>query len=357
VLPKRLWSRVVAFRLGLLAVPRDTRIAVVVAAWIFVALVAYLVASAIWHEHLSRQAIAVGALLAIAAVTFFFFGFGGAKAIAAGLAFLTPLVLFGGGTLRADALLPEGPAPRGALVGCPPLPDEDEYEFDGQIAATDFPYAHLRAATEFGAQILARYPADCELGFKGYCIGEPARDWRFDAPDPIWFVHAGKDGYIASADVKASPPPPRLLEENCHGSRPPPNRPEITSPVGKRISGRVEITAAVPHAAIVGFAVYYEEVPGRPTTADWHRIDLDVDTADGIAAAWESRSVPGQSKTTPAPVTLAAVPCLGLEFPAEDLDTRAYLVANRGGSGDRSLTPPPWTLEDARVLACENEER
>lgn len=86
-------------------------------------MVAYLVASAIWHEDLSRQAIAIAALL-----------------------------------------------------------------------ATDFPYAHLRAATEFGAQILARYPAECELGFNGYCIGEPAQDWRFEAPDPIWFVHAGNPG-------------------------------------------------------------------------------------------------------------------------------------------------------------------
>jgi hypothetical protein len=355
VLPKRLWSRVVTFRQRLLALPTDTRIAIVVAGWIFVALVAYLVASAIWHEHLSRQAIAVGALLAIAGLTFFLFGFGGAKAIAAGLAFLTPLVLLGGGTLRADALLPEGPAPRGALVGCPPLPDESE--FVGNIAETDFPYAHLRAETELGAQILARYPADCELGFSGYCIGEPAQDWRFNAPDPIWFIHAGKEGYIASADVKTSPPPEGLLEENCHRSRPAPNRPEITSPVGKRISGRIEITAAVPHAAMVGFAVYYEDDPGRPSSARWHRIDLDVDTADGIAATWESRSVPGQSNPTPAPVTLAAVPCLGLEFPAQAWDTKAYLVANRGGSGDRSLAPPPGTLEDARVLACENEER
>lgn len=327
----------------------------VVAGWILVALVAYLVASVVWHEDLSRQAIAIAALLAIAAVTFLFFGFGGAQSIAAGLAFITPLVLLGGGTLRADNLLPEGPAPVGALVGCPPLPDE--YEWNGNIAETDFPYAHLRAATEFGADILARYPAECELGFNGYCIGEPAEDWRFEAPDPIWFVHAGKSGYIASADVKSSPPPPRLLNENCPGSRPAPNDPEITSPVGKRISGRVEITAAVPNAAIVGFAVYYEDVPGQPNSARWHRIDLDVDTADGIATAWESRSVPGQSNRTPAPVTLAAVPCLGLEFPAEAIDTRAYLVANRGGAPDHNLTPLPSSLGEAQGLACENEER
>jgi hypothetical protein len=356
VSPKRPWSRLVASRQRLLELPTDTRIAIVIAGWILVGLVAYLVASAIWHEDLSRQAIAVVALLVIAAMTFLCFGFGGAKAIAAGLAFVTPLVLLGGGTLRADALLPEGPAPIGALVGCPPLPDE--YVWEGAIAETDFPYAHLRAETEFGAEILARYPADCELGFDGYCIGEPARDWRFDAPDPVWFVHAGNPGYIASADVKSSPPPPRLLDENCPGSRPAPSDPEITSPVGKRISGRVEITAAVPHAAIVGFAVYYEDVPGRPSSAAWHRVDVDVDTGDGIATAWESRSVPGQSGDAPAPITLAAVPCLGLEFPGEAIDKQTYLVANRGDSAARRLSPAPSSDDgEARELACENEER
>jgi hypothetical protein len=342
----------------LLSISRDTRIAIVVAAWILIGLVAYLLASAIWHEDLSRQTIAVGALLGIAGVTFLFFGFGGAQSIAAALAFITPLVLLGGGTLRADNLLPEGPAPVGALVGCPPLPDADQYVWTGEIAETDFPYAHLRDKTRFGARILARYPAGCELGFKGYCIGEPAQDWRFEAPDPIWFIHAGNPGYIASADVKSSPPQPRLLNENCKGSRPPPNHPEVTSPVGKSISGRVEITAAVPHAAIVGFAVYYEDDPGRRGSARWHRIDLDVDTADGIATSWESRSVPGQSRPTSARVTLAAVPCLGLDFPAAHaIDTKTYLVANRGGSRGRNLTPPTTSFENARELACENEER
>jgi hypothetical protein len=356
VSPKRLWSWLATLRPRLLKSSADTRIAIVVAGWILVALVAYLVATAFWHEDLSRETIAVAALLAMAAVTFFCFGFGSAKAIAAALALLTTLVLLGGGTLRADSLLPEGPAPLGALVGCPPLPDE--YEWDGTIAATDFPYAHLRSATEFGAQILARYPAECDLGFKGYCIGEPAQDWRFEAPDPIWFVHAGNPGYIASADVKSSPPPRRLLDENCRGSRPAPNHPEITSPVGRRISGRVEITAAVPHAAIVGFAVYYEDDPGRQDSARWHRIDLDVDTADGIATAWESRSVPGQSKQARAPVTLAAVPCLGLEFPAEEIDTKTYLVATHGAPRSANLTTPLASDEDkARELACENEQR
>jgi hypothetical protein len=356
VSPKRLWSWLVTHRTGLLKSSADTRIAIVVAGWILVALVAYLVATAFWHEDLSRQAIAVAALLAMAAVTFFCFGLGSAKAIAAALALLTTLVLLGGGTLRADNLLPEGPAPLGALVGCPPLPDE--YEWEGNIAATDFPYAHLRAATEFGAPILARYPAECELGFNGYCIGEPAQDWRFDAPDPIWFIHAGNPGYIASADVKSSPPPPRLLDETCEGSRPMPSRPEITSPVGKRISGRVEITAAVPHAAIVGFAVYYEDEPGRQDSARWHRIDLDLDTADGIATSWESRSIPGQGEQTSAPVTLAAVPCLGLEFPAPTIDTKKYLVANRDVSRGTTLSTPPSSDDEvARELACENEER
>jgi len=356
VSPKRLWSWLVTLRPRLLELPTDTRIAIVVAGWILVALVAYGVARAFWHEDLSRQAIAIAALLAMVAVTFLCFGFGSAKAIAAALALITTLVLIGGGTLRADNLLPEGPAPLGALVGCPPLPDQ--YEWEGNIAETDFPYAHLREETEFGARILARYPAECELGFKAYCIGEPAQDWRFDAPDPIWFVHAGNPGYIASADVKSSPPPPRFLDENCAGSRPAPNRPEITSPVGKHISGRVEITAAVPHAAIVGFAAHYEDDPGRQGSARWHRIDLDVDTADGIAATWESRSVPGQSEQNPAPVTLAAVPCLGLEFPAPDIDTRPYLVASRDASRGANLTRPPSSEdEEARELACENEER
>ena len=125
----------------------------------------------------------------------------------------------------------------------------------------------------------------------------------------------------------------------------------------------MEITAAAPHAIQVGFAVFYENVAGDPGSAKWHQIGVDVHTSDGISAQWDTRSVPGQSAPRPASVTIAAVPCIGLESPYYHrgrrlaAEQRSYVVANRGGPRPAQLSVPVDEMDGAGEEACNNAAR
>jgi len=120
--------------------------------------------------------------------------------------------------------------------------------------------------------------------------------------------------------------------------------------------------AAVPNAIEVGFAAYYEEQPGQPSSATWHQIGVDLHTGDGIGSDWDTRSIPGQSLRKPAPLTIAAVACLGLDSPFHEdgrpsAGIRSYTAANRGGPAPHALPPPPKSMSDAGQMACNNQVR
>jgi hypothetical protein len=333
------------------------RLAYTAAIWLVLIVGALIVADSYWHEDVSRSAIAVVTLLLMVLTALLFFGARGPKTAlgvaTAGAAIFT----LGGGAFDLEGLLPDGPVPRGAVI-CPELPDGKH--FNGTVAEPDFGYTHLRAEPNLHAKIGLRYSEGCEVAFDSYCLGEPKQDWRFGVPDPVWLSVVGADPqhkYMASADVKAGPAGGKVPLISCPGGVPPPGPPELTAPTTKRISGAVEIAAAAPGAVEVGFAVYFEEIPRQPQSASWHQIGIDFNTDDGITADWDTRSVPGQSRRLVAPVTVVAVPCLGLEFPAEHEARRSYLVANRGRKATRALDPPPDSFATAREAACDNDQR
>ena len=335
----------------------ERRLVYMAAIWLVLIAGAFVVADSYWREDLSRSAIAVVTLLLMALTALLFFGARGPKTLLAVLAAAGAIFALGGGAFEVEDLLPEGPIPRGAVI-CPDLPDGHHYH--GTVKEPDFGYTHLRAEPNLSAAIGVRYSEGCEVAFDGWCLGEPKNDWRFEVPDPVWLrvLDADPDApYVASADVAARPPLDKGLWVGCHG-KPWPDRPELTAPTHKRISGPVEITAAAPGAVEVGFAVYFEKRPGYRSSASWHQIGIDFNTADGISADWDTRSVPGQSRGLVAPVTVIAVPCLGLEFPANHEAQASYLVANRGGEEPTEvLHPPPDSFEQARQDACDNAER
>jgi hypothetical protein len=320
---------------------------------------ALIVANSYWREDVSRSAIAVVTLLLIALTALLFFGAKGPKTIVAVAALVVALVGLGGGTIDVEGVLPDGPVPRGAVI-CPDLPDGDH--FHGTVAEPDFGYTHLRAEPSLDGDIGVRYWEGCEVAFDRWCLGEPKSDWRFEVPDPVWLHVVGADPdpqYIASADIKARPAFEKMdwPAHRCPGGNRLPRQPELTAPTTKRISGPVEIAAAAPDAVEVGFAVYFEETPGRRQSASWHQIGIDFNTDDGITADWDTRSVPGQGRPLVAPVRVLAVPCLGLEFPAEEEVQRSYLVVNHGGRHAAPMPLPLHSLGQARLKACDNDRR
>jgi hypothetical protein len=331
--------------------------------WLVIAAGAYLASRHWWRDDLSRSLIGAVALVLCAATALAIFGLKGPQILVAVLAALGAVVAVGGGTVSVDALLSDGPPREGAIVNCPPAPPDDAYH--GYVAETDLGYAHLRTEPNLETgEVLLRYPPGCDLQFVGYCIGEPKIHWRFHVPDPIWFHALGdfRDGYIARADIRAGPGPNGVqLDEDCPGDEPPPATPEITSPLERELKGPIEITAAAPHASEVGFAVYYDDLPGEGTSATWHQIGIDVNTSDGISTHWDTRSIPGQSLKRPASLTIAAVACLGLDFPFYTggrlaAGHRRYTAANRGGPRPPPL-PPPRDPEREGLTACNNQAR
>jgi hypothetical protein len=330
--------------------------------WLLIGFGAWLVAKLTWRDDVSRSLIGGVALVLFAATTLTIFGVQGPKTLIAVLAALGAVVAIGGGTIKINALLSAGPPHEGALVNCPPKPSDQVTH--GFVAETDLGYSLVRVQPNLSSHVLLRYPPGCELQFaRSYCIGAPKASWRFHDPNSVWFYARGdfRSGYIPDADIRAGPKGTHLARVSCPGGEPAPQRPEITSPVEHRLKGRIEITAAVPHANEVGFAAYYEDRPGRRGSAAWHQIGVDLNTHDGISADWDSRSIPGQSSTRPAAVTIAVVPCLALEFPfrsegGRSAGMRRYVAANRGGGGARPLMPPASTLEPGET-ACNNEAR
>jgi hypothetical protein len=211
---------------------------------------------------------------------------------------------------------------------------------------------------------LLRYPPGCKLQLISHCVGEPKTHWRFHDPDPAWFYAAGDfhSGYIAAADIRAGAVLSVLPMESCDGGAPLPSKPEITAPIAKTIRGPIEIAAAAPNASEVGFAAYYEDQPGQVSSATWHQIGVDLNTADGVDANWDTRSVPGQSLRESARVTIAAIPCLGLDnaFSRDRrviAGTRPYVVANRGGPAPAPAAPPRASMQEAGASACNNQGR
>jgi hypothetical protein len=330
--------------------------------WVLVAVGAYLVSRLWWRDDLSRSLIGAVALVLCAVSALAIFGVKGPKTLVAVLAAFGAVVAIGGGTVKVDTLLSDGPPQERAIVNCPPEPPDQARH--GFVAETDLGYAHLRTEPNLSANVLLRYPPGCDLQFTSYCIGEPKIHWRFHDPDPVWFHALGDfhDGYIAGADIRAGPGPNSLPLGACPGGESPPEQPEITAPLEHKLKGPIEITAAAPNATEVGFAVYYEDLLGQPRSATWHQIGVDTNTGDGTSSHWDTRSIPGQSLRKPAPLTIAAVACLGLEFPFyEDgrLSTgmRSYVAANRSGPTPDSPPPPAESMRDAGQAACNNQVR
>jgi hypothetical protein len=330
--------------------------------WILVAAGAYLVSRHWWRDDLPRSSIAIVAVVLCAGSALAIFGVKGPRTLVGVLATVGAVVAVGGGTVKVDTFLSDGPPREGAIVNCPSEPPAQA--LDGFVAETDLGYSHVRTQPSLSAHVLLRYPPGCELQFSSYCIGEPKIHWRFHDPDPVWFHALGDfhDGYIPGADIRAGPGPNSLPLRACRGGEPSPERPEITAPLEHKLKGPVEITVAAPNATEVGFAVYYEDQPGQPGSANWHQVGVDLNTGNDIRSDWDTRSIPGQSLRKPAALTIAAVPCLGLDFPFYRdrrliAGMRSYEVANRGGPTPRPLTPPATSMSDAGQMACNNQIR
>lgn len=331
--------------------------------WVLVAAVAlvlagltFLIADLTWRKDVPRPWLVAAWLLLSVVTAYLLVGRAGPTRVMTLVAAAGVALTFVGGERNLDAVFPDGPAPSREPV-CPGF--ASDAPLDGFVGNTDLGYTQVREGPALGAPLVAApnlLAVGCRVAFSGYCFGEPKDDWRFDTPNPVWFRLAGKEGYVAAADLRAESPIAGYEPDACPTGLPPPQGPELTAPLKRSLSGAIEIAAAAPDSAVVGFAAYYEDRPGTEATARWHQIGADTETADGITVRWDTRSVPGQSSRRTAPVTLAVVNCQGLGNPYGEVVTRSYLVSNRGT--DRTSSPKlSAPRAEAGEVACNNADR
>lgn len=164
-------------------------------------------------------------------------------------------------------------------------------------------------------------------------------------------------GYTALAAISLTRRPlPLPPPSQCPRSRPEPTKPEITDPTQRAITGERQFSAAAPGAPLVGFAAYYEDRPGEPQSARWHRIGRDDSPDDGVSVLYNTRSMPGQGHGLPTDLAIAAVPCLAVDFPGARWGHRRYVVINPEPSQDtqrrQRRAPPPKLPTGAGEVAC-----
>jgi hypothetical protein len=213
----------------------ERRLIYLLAIWIGLIALAWIVASLTWRGDLSRSTITIVTLVLMALAALLLLGAVGSRAVVGVLAAGVTIGAFGGGALSSDELLPDGPPPEGAIVDCPGGPSDSQ--FDGVVAETELGYTHLREEPGF-SHIIQRYPAGCEVHFDAYCFGEPKADWRFGTPDPVWYEVADGEGYVASADLKTAPPPQGIPTGDCRPTSRHPRHPRSRRPPRQRCRAR-----------------------------------------------------------------------------------------------------------------------
>jgi hypothetical protein len=328
------------------------RVSLSLSAVTIVVLTSWAVAAAVPDEQLSRKVVGGVGFLVLAAALSLLWG-GRWLTIAAamlGLAGYADLSIVRG-------LLPDGPHRIGELAHCAGarLNTSMSGQIDDEAGRTG---ALVYVGADNSRRAETRYPAGCSLDFEGYCVGQPVRDLRLHAPNSVWYVVRRRE-LLPAASVSPIVRPLGIGPSTCVGSAPQPLTPTIVEPRRTEIAGVVRFVAAAPYAQMVGFAAYYQDVPGDARTRSWHRISVDRSVSGGFHVRWDTLSAQPIGRSRRMRVIVAAVPCLALDFPAFAQTFRHYTIvpatmsrAPHRVAAEVTLDPEQRTL--ARRAACRN---
>lgn len=188
-------------------------------------------------------------------------------------------------------------------------------------------------------RILHRYPTDCVLGFKGFCLGTPVNDSSNKLPDGRWFELQGQGGVVSSANIRniavgGPADPAEARPSACHGGA------KSYAPLVLRKPRRGVLRATSRSAGsipYVGFAIEFDDGSGK---VSWHRLRPDLDPAGGI----EGRIKVANFRR---PALALATICLGAEVPAAGAtDSSVH------GLGRPAPPSTPTALAAGRTTAC-----
>jgi hypothetical protein len=128
-------------------------------------------------------------------------------------------------------------------------------------------------------------PGTCQVGFKGFCIGEAIPDQvggKF--LDQQWFILPDDRGYVAGAVIQSLPPGTiGQTPANCNGGRTEPTTVQLTSRLNPLSTGIETFTFDAPNAVTVGVAAL---LPTKDGKEEWAQIGADASAADGFKVDW-----------------------------------------------------------------------
>ncbi|MDM4721974.1 helix-turn-helix transcriptional regulator [Micromonospora sp. WMMA1363] len=222
---------------------------------------------------------------------------------------------------------------------CPPV--SPSASFTGTTYAG---LTRIRSGASLDSPELATVPANCELTFTGFCIGDTVTDQTSGTPDVRWFTVAG-GGVVASAVVHGNPPP-SLRPSPCLRERPVPSSVRLTATT--RGTG-LRLRATGVHLDIVGFAARYPTDPDLPNRLEWSQIALTESAGGAFEASWQPDQLP-KPLDSEIPVMFAAVACLGGGGPTDILDVGQAINGDFRTSSATELDTP--TRANALRSAC-----
>lgn len=187
-------------------------------------------------------------------------------------------------------------------------------------------------------------PAGCQVGFVGFCIGEPLQDMSSgNAPlDQQWFILPDDHGYVHGGVVQELPPGTIGKEPGkCNGGREEPREIQALGALPARLSGKMVVQLRAKDAATVASAIYTVNESGR---AEWHPLAIDTDGSDGFSLSLDTAGF-----TQQADATLLFVACWAGNVPGR-ATVQATVEAGQGGSP--SKVPVPTDLGLGSSVAC-----
>jgi hypothetical protein len=179
-----------------------------------------------------------------------------------------------------------------------------------------------------------RLPGNCNVGFRGYCFGQPVVDPRNGMPDLRWFM-LSRRGVIASAVITGNPPS-QLPSSRCKGDRPEPSTITMIAPRAIKAGSSAKLTVPNQHGLAVGFVLGHR----TGATVRWERIGLANKPGKNLSIIWNTTDLP------PGLVTVAAVACLAAATPSKAVTSRVFRI------GPGGTAPPEPVTPEAREKAC-----
>ena len=187
-------------------------------------------------------------------------------------------------------------------------------------------------------------PAGCQVGFVGFCIGEPLQDMSSgDAPlDQQWFILPDGEGYVHGGVVQELPPGViGKNPENCKGGREEPREMQALGALPTQLTGKLVVQLRAKDAATVASAIYAVDAGGR---AEWRPLAIDTNGSDGFALSLDTAGLARQ-----AAATLLFVACWAGNVPGR-ATAQATVAVGQGGSPSKVPAPPDLQLGSS--VAC-----